>query len=413
MSTTTKTEFIFNEAEPLQILAGANTYKVGKSGLEFLKDGEFVAADAKQLEDAAAGFSQAFKEFIKKAPKDDHLTAVLDMHENLQALGAKDQLARVLKIVDDSKELVAKVKAVVAGGNIADKTAIKDITKQLLAHDGNVVNLLKASEYNTLLDIKNYGDITKYADKIKSGLTEFSAIAKSAATEDAKVIEGKLKTLFRTKSPLLIEHMPDNELREFTTIRRGGGALPNPKAIAEAVQKEMSSIRTNATSLFDELAKAAASGNKEKLGSLTKQLEQLEASHDGAYKELIGKVLRKNHPPMVVAQIEALEGVGAKVTPLRQLAESAEKAGNSAAKEGSKLLGGGKWYSFVHTAESAGPAVEKIGKIRWGKVGVVAGAAAVIAGVIAAVGGKGPGERAEEIDRQRAASAQAPAAGIA
>lgn len=87
---------------------------------------------------------------------------------------------------------------------------------------------------------------------------------------------------------------------------------------------------------------------------------------------------------------------------LKSHLDGTAKAATTAAVDagkGAKLIGGGKWYSFIHSAESAGAAVEKVGKFRWGKAAAIGIPAAAVVAFVA--GNKGPGERAAAVNQGR------------
>lgn len=136
---------------------------------------------------------------------------------------------------------------------------------------------------------------------------------------------------------------------------------------------------------------AALKEAQEMLGKMEKELGEIGGHQYGA-------AVKAKLPEAMVKDLGVVHPTMAK-----ELGGAAKAAGE--AEKGAKWISGGKWNSFTHTAETVGKDLDKVGKFRYAKAGILAGAAVLLASVVATLGNKGPGPRAEEASRSQGQAA--------
>ncbi len=164
------------------------------------------------------------------------------------------------------------------------------------------------------------------------------------------------------------------------------------------LSSELSAVKTHATTL-GELKKANADAAviaeaEKTLKDSVAKIKDLTSSDHG--HKVVDAVTKDNALKDVLKEArEASSEVAG------HLDSASKKVGKvvAEAEKGAKWISGGKWTSFTHTAETVGKDIEKIGKFRWGKLGVGAAAVGAVGAVIyAATGNSGPGEHARAVN---------------
>lgn len=215
----------------------------------------------------------------------------------------------------------------------------------------------------------------------------------------------ELLTRNHADAPALLASVDSKLLTEFDKLH-GGDLLAHVTSLDSAIVAEADKLKgilnaDNFKALEEDLAtakkgtdKAAIVEAERRMNAALKEVREITKTPEGkaAYQ-------------LILKDKDFAEELGNARKASSQLAshlDGTAKAATTAAVDagkGAKLIGGGKWYSFIHSAESAGAAVEKVGKFRWGKAAAIGIPAAAVVAFVAS--NKGPGERAAAVNQGR------------
>lgn len=225
--------------------------------------------------------------------------------------------------------------------------------------------------------LKEFGaDAKKFATSITGATKEIEDLVKG----NKLTAEAAQKTLEKHGHEV-VDHLPNK------------AQLPEVTAAKGTILKKIDELHGSLAGHYDDIVKHH--------GIITDKASDAKAIADAeaALKksaEAVAKI-EKDNPAYVRHFDEAIEKHASKdllrsgdIKGFEKHAEkmsTAAKSATAAVGDKAKLLGGGKWYSFVHSAESAGSQLERIGKVRWGKAAIVGiPAAGIVAYATGAIG---------------------------
>lgn len=317
----------------------------------------------------------------------------------------------ITEINTNAKGVAAEVRGLLP--SIVEKISDSDYVgnsatraKASLAAAKSVAADIKAEELETLM--KNHPDLLdrlseEQTDALKAAKHDLGAMQKAAdeaAKKTAKISE--LQTEFskiigtgkRTDMEAFVQKngaylkdlkITDEQAAKFPVFKR-------IKALAEKAKPELEKlVSLNATIAHDAPEKAAEA--KVEMAKVEAKLANIFSGDGKTYEAAIKASLPK----------ELANNVHA-ISPKYGIA--AEGAAKSAAQKGGKLFSGGEGFmGFMHTAETAGADVAKVGKFRWGKAAAIGIPVAAVFTVI----GMGSADKARQ---QMESQGQGRAAGL-
>lgn len=317
------------------------------------------------------------------------------------------------KLTDDVKKALPTVIEHFEGSGV--------IAERLSEVKGNIANAAKietadAKTIETILEVnpeaKAYAT-KKAQDAISKHGIDVAAIDKKiaeAATKTKRIADAnsKLETLLTTAKAdpkkiesFLHEHAEilDELKPSADALGKVNGAKFNFETAVREVKSEFSTVASELetqTKRWVELKDHINSKpGTEALKAAETEFKEVDAAIKEIQKGKFGKAVNGSLPAELKAEVAAVDASFAKS--LGHAAEGAEK--------GAKLIGGGKWYSFMHTAETVGKDVSKIGKFRWGKAAVIGIPAAGLIAYVAGVGRKPEEKYTSMVNDQQQAQA--------
>ena len=413
-------------AKGLGLTVDGVKYHVNNAG-KFLKDGQLVdSKDPALWTKLNQSFGDATVDFAKSkvtntAQVDAVRQAQQSLFTNLKNMSGdlSSQLGEEsLKIFGAAKALEKKL-GTVASGTVADAATLK-LVKETMLHHPDALHVLPADAYNKIFHdtIDMGGKVTRIIDhaalqnsvtELKSGLASLEKLH-----ETGKYTPEAVKKIFLTHPADLVEHLPTELTTAFTSGKAASHGIPavagiDLATVGRAAITEAEGHGTQAVTLAREIISLQNKAQNSLFkGNSANELAQKVTAFEKLSKDFpdsarhINDALKKGLNDAQHTQIKGIAGVSKTFSAIEKAATQPVAGEVKAA--GAKLLGGGKWYSFVHDASSVGSKVEKIGKVRWGKAGVVAGVAAVTTAIAAACGlFGGRGEHASRVDAERSA----------
>lgn len=389
---------------------------------EILRNGRFRFTKAGGVE-KATGFGDRLKweAATQVEAKNAYNALVKEAQSNPSALTEKARTWLTAHVGDE--------KFLGVFGDTASDKAAKEAAEKL----SGALKFAEAQQATFELEALKKG-ILQYGDLGEKVLTpETIAAAESAGfkladmavlRKDAETLKGLLKVTdgkqldYKAIEALFIKHHASGAML--------AEAVGNPQAIdhLEANGKPaLADMAVNAAGKVSSVEGEIRNG----IGSLNsaadtvKSLEEAKATEAeikaakealAKEKDALAKLVAKPEGQQAMKLLHADEGFAAEYELAQKHSSEFKTAAGKAATEvkaaataatdagkGAKLIGGGKWYSFIHSAESAGTAVEKVGKFRWGKAAAIGIPTAAVLAFVAS--NKGPGERAASVSQGR------------
>lgn len=346
-----------------------------------------VAVGTKDIGEAKKAFSEAFKKFASTSG----LNA--DQLKQIRALADHHDIAEV----KGTFTAVGEIETLLAGKG-GSKLAASDLAKleALYVAHPNSVNMVNQATTDVLTHAEHgpLSGLKKLATRV-TGLNDalFAAVKEGPLTEEAleKLLQAHGPELKGYIKPHFVSGLDvskvaakvETEIGDFAKIYKGHlDAIANEQRILDALPKD-----------------AAASVREAQAAKVSGAVEALEGSLKGkeTLKPHMEKVFADHPEKAVLDKIEKLKPITQDIS--KAASSSPIGAIGKAASEASKTEWG--W------SKKLAPKAEGITGALWknrgvlGKAGVVAGAGAVLYAIVSAVGGKGPGEKAAEVNRGR------------
>jgi hypothetical protein len=345
---------------------------------------------------ALEAFAKEFDEFVKVTGHSDaKLNAV---YRVFSTHAAAPELAAIAHIMPDYQALRAAIQSGTA-----------EAVENALVRNKNLFNLLPEADHVRLND-KAIFDLDKI-QKVAKRISDFEGALVKELDAGKTLTKDALTKILRTHGTDYVGRLSPEIATALNAGPRfaPGAALTEAftlNSVVQAVDTEIAGAKAEVTNLLNSISSKQQvldgkrwlkSAAQAEVSSEVKKLQEFLSKNKEIHAHL-HETIDGHAGKAFFSKAEGMKGV---MESVKQTAKSSPIAGNylaGAADAGEKL---GMWWN------SGRPKVEGFKGAMWsnrgylGRAGIIAGIAAVGYAIVSAIGGRGPGDRAEEVNRSR------------